>query len=151
MATTKSNSNIKPEKVIVLWGNGNCGKTTTIKIVIDLLKQSGGKETVLQQGKKDVTSVINWNGKTIGICTVGDARTCQEQAYNLLGKNCDVYIFTSRSKGETVKFIFDNFSNTPIIWHEKWSVFKNHFTRTMPSHILDEVNEMQARKIVDLI
>ncbi len=139
---------MKPEKVIVLQGVAGIGKTTTLKVVIDLLKQQGGKVTVLYKERIDVTAKVDFNGKTVGICTSGDSLDCIKYGYDLLGPDCDIYIFATRTKGEAVDFVQDTFSKCPIIWHAKWYVLEYSHTCVNISTLRDEVNKLQADVII---
>ena len=150
----KSNSNIKPEKVIALWGRANSGKTETLRIVIDNLLQTGGqilKGTVPTDPTTDALVKLSWNGKIIGIGTEGDSRVILENSYNYLGADCDVYIFATRSRGGTVDFITGTFNNSLILWHTKWHIeAKNKvFASFVP--VCDAVNKLQADEIVKMI
>ena len=56
--------------IFVLFGKGNCGKTTTLRLLIDLLSSS----QQLPQNKADVRVIVEYKGKYIYISTYGDVK-----------------------------------------------------------------------------
>ena len=150
----KNSSNVNPEKVIVLWGRANSGKTETLRICIDILLQTGGqilKGTVPANPTTDALVKLSWNGKTIGIGTEGDSREILENSYNNLGVDCDVYIFATRTRGGTVDFIIDNFNNSLILWHTKWYIEAKNEVFASFNSVCGVINKLQADEIVKTI
>lgn len=95
--------------VIILKGNQDRGKTSTLKILRDLLlKESSTKvvdESVIFDDGDDFSIVIDLNGKLVGIVTIGDPG-CEEQFKTglnfCISKSCDVIIVASRTQ-ENIK------------------------------------------------
>ena len=56
--------------IFVLFGESNCGKTTTLRLLIDLL--SGCQQ--LPKNKGDVRAIVDYEGKYIYISTYGDVK-----------------------------------------------------------------------------
>ena len=65
-------------QVITVTGESDAGKTTLIKYLFEQLKNSGGEVLFIKnnigQNYEDFEAVLFWNGKKIGICSIGDAQ-----------------------------------------------------------------------------
>ncbi len=59
----------KISKVIVLYGSGNIGKTTTLRMVIDMLNK-----VELSYSRKDVRTTCHYKGKIVDITAWGDKK-----------------------------------------------------------------------------
>ena len=80
------------KKIIVVYGNSNTGKTTTIGNIYDeLVKQ---KARVIKSKKRndgDFTAVLYWRSLSIAISSMGDYRTTVDEYVRRFVKN-DVFI-----------------------------------------------------------
>lgn len=139
-------------KIIKLKGTGGTGKTTTLKLLADKLKTLGAKEKARYQTNKngDIAVVTEYNNKTIGIVTAGDVKVSLTYGYGLLGPNCDVYIFSCRTKGVTTDWIDKTFSNCEIIEYGKWYVNTNTNVNLI-NNIRNSANESQVDSIITLL
>lgn len=117
-------------KVIILKGNKDRGKTSTLKMLRDLLlTESMAKvvdELIFEDGT-DFSIVIEQNKKLIGIVSIGDPGYEEQFKAGLnfcISKSCDIIIVASRTQ-ETI-----NEEKTPygIIWElvdqEEWDAFE---------------------------
>lgn len=119
------------KKILVLSGVADCGKTSTLLIVIEELKQLGCKLNIIKKTKPrsnpnpDITAIIELDQTKIVIVTIGDAKYLIEREliragiittseskkevtkdfFKILESHCDILICASRSKGETISFI----------------------------------------------
>ena len=81
------------EKLIILQGNPNIGKTTTLLRVIDFLKKARGFVPINHPGSgKDQRVLLkNDQGFLIAICTAGDSLEVIEENYCFfLNTECNV-------------------------------------------------------------
>ena len=116
-------------KIIVLVGESNSGKTSTIKVLADLLlsckyggvlvnisdkkrqrscidevkmKSCGG--SLASSYKGDITIKIKWNHLLIGITSFGDDVKSIESKYEILS-DCDVFICGAHPVGDTIDYV----------------------------------------------
>lgn len=90
------------EKIIALYAASNRGKTTTLKILIELLALVSEYYCVWEGSDAWGRFVIN--GKKVSVCTSGDTGDIvKENIENY--KDCDIFISASRTKGGTVNEI----------------------------------------------
>ncbi|MCT7447013.1 hypothetical protein [Aliarcobacter skirrowii] len=135
-------------KVIALKNISNRGKTSTIKIVAEILYHK-----YLNQEKKfnsEVSDIIdiNINDKNICIAIIsqGDPGTGLIKKLNeKTAKQCDIIICATRTSGETVeavKEIVDK-NNGLLIWTTTYDVNDNNLQVKM--------NTLKAKQIIELI
>lgn len=140
-------------KIIKLRGIAQVGKTTTLLLLADRLKSLGANEISRQSvfnSRKDVAVKTEYNGKTIGIVTAGDSEDSVKEGYRLLGSGCDIYIFASRTKGNSSGWIDTTFSRCEIITFEKWGIYSNAVNNLI-STFQAVANEDQVRSLITLI
>ncbi|AEE15851.1 ATP-binding protein [Treponema brennaborense] len=91
-------------KVIGLYGRSNCGKTSTLNLLIDLLeeKTTGCKKPSPQNNVCDRRETISFNGKIVSICTAGDNENQLNENIKYFNKtNPDVAVSATRTSGKT--------------------------------------------------
>lgn len=88
-------------QVIILKGDQGKGKTTTLKLLLDLLIKNGAIFKAQsrnfyrwQQGKRagDIWTIVEYNDKIIYISTVGDYPKLIEDAFKEARSVCDINI-----------------------------------------------------------
>lgn len=98
------NVNFATKVLLVLYGKGSCGKTSTLRNLIDLLC---GQPIITKT--KDCRIVIDYKGHVVGVCTAGDDKNNIEKNYEwfttktLNGKPIEICIMASREKGDAYK------------------------------------------------
>lgn len=132
------------EKVIVLRGVNNSGKTTTLNMVIDLLLQRGLPEK--EMPVVDERIAIGYNGKLIVVATYGDGLRHINENLDFLKYYCDhvdVFITATWSQGETVGRMeeFANEQNADLCIIDKTYCPENSFI----------ANKEDAKRIIELI
>ncbi len=120
-------------KVICFKGNGNTGKSTIIKKILNEFFNI----SLIPKDKKDFSLYFSYSNKKIGICSYGDNKKAMERWLKPLKENnCDIIICASRTKGEGIRFIENNFGTSNIVYitcdgnyndNEKISKFKKIF------------------------
>lgn len=82
--------------IIVLQGMPNTGKTGTINLVWDLLRNNGGVSTNRQPyggDPNDFIDTVLWNNLKIGILSMGDLSTpIANEIRNFNSQKCDVVV-----------------------------------------------------------
>jgi hypothetical protein len=92
------------EKLIILQGNPNIGKTTTLLRFIDFLKKERGfvPNNPPGGGKDQRVLLRNDKGFSVAICTAGDSLEVIEENYRFFLKNeCNVMISACSINVET--------------------------------------------------
>lgn len=105
------------KKIIALYGAGNRGKSTTLKMVYKSLRasfelmpekdvQSDKHGKFFLEESSDVRAIFIVNGTRVGLESQGDPNRRLEESLPFFKKNgCDVIACTSRSRGMTVEWI----------------------------------------------
>ena len=101
-------------KVIALQENEKRGKTTTLKILIDIIGHREDATFVAKRTKytnsKDTWAIFNLNGKIVAITTRGDTRKCiEDDLKNMLKETAhiDVFVCAVHESGQTVECVND--------------------------------------------
>ena len=91
------------KKIIALQGRAQCGKTSTLNLLIDLLTVATSKHTSMPLPHKgDRHEIFKINGVTVGIATGGDTQAIVKQNCLFFQQNnCDVAFSAIRTKGKT--------------------------------------------------
>lgn len=139
-------------KIIVLYGKGHCGKTTTLNLLIEKLISSdavvlGGMPA--SNPEENCWIVLEYQGRRIGIITVGDDGKILDDYFHKLSTDCDIYVCASRTKGSSCKYITDTFPS--ILWLEKWSVSQEGNTTASLKKLRSDANEKQAWGLITAI
>lgn len=106
--------------IIALRGRGNSGKSTTIRLLYDLLLQNGYQiiSSNLNTVGGDFVAVFSKNGKTIGVTSSGDTYDLvHDRLDELVNSNCNICLCACRTfdrvpPGTNAAIIeFKNYSN----------------------------------------
>lgn len=145
----------KDSKLIVLQGKGNRGKTETLNLLIRKLCDLFGAALINPPMKPGLNenndALLFYNGKRIGITTVGDDSGILEKSLSSLGSNCDLYICACRRRGSSKAYLEDRFSGHIIMWQDKWSVLEWSGTTAGLRGLQSKANDLQAHALVDAI
>lgn len=135
------------KKIIALKGKHNCGKTTTIGMLHELLVNSNKYEltdTTFKKIKKDFISVFKKGNITIGITSKGDTEDLVGDALKILIEihKSNICICACRTSGGTHVAI-DGYTEYESIFIDK-------------THGIDEAHEKtantnDAKKLFDMI
>lgn len=141
------------KKVIVLWGNGGIGKTTTLNLLIEKLSKIGtmidGK--IAKKPTDNTWAVFDYNGKRVAVITVGDDYAILDKYFKKIKTDCDIYVCASRSKGSSVDYIRNRFANGYIMWQRKWNISEEHGKLNSFSNLIDLLNEKQVEGLIETI
>ena len=134
-------------KVICIYGKHESGKTETIRMIHNLLKEKG-KVLLHQPNGEDFASVIQLGEKRVGIISVGDSKDDIEKGYEIIKDfNCTIIIRAARSRGETKKIVFEKTAD--ILWIKKPSLeISNRKINVAFKDCSDKINEQTAVYVV---
>ncbi len=108
--------------LLALRGAGNRGKSTTLRMLIDMVK-SAYPSAILEEKrfKIDITIVITIGKKKVGIETQGDPNSrLEESLKRFVEIGCKVIVCASRTYGQTVEIVSKAAeSGYNIRWFEK--------------------------------
>lgn len=136
--------------IIALRGKSQTGKTTTLKKLIEIIKEKGHGVTTLEQYKNDIVIVVEINGKNVGITTRGDFKSYLATDFAEFEKwSCELFVCACRSKGETVDFLEKQSKGGTLIYHGEWYIEPKD--RTDLASDIDKANTYQAQMIYDEI
>ena len=90
---------------VALYASANKGKTTTLKLLIENLKVSGGAvvaEKPIVDGSQDMLFCCKYRGKTIGVATGGDEGPILQIAFHFFRTyNCDIVFCATRTRSDS--------------------------------------------------
>lgn len=120
--------------IIVIYGRANEGKTSTLRLFYELL---GGN---LKNEKLDIFETILFLEKLIGFISESDPgnetlKKFIKRVLELIEKECEYLILTSRTKGKVVKFI-DKIANKHdynVVW--KSTTFSPNLNHNLINHL----------------
>lgn len=88
-------------RIIVIYGHHDCGKTETINFIRELIRQNGGvslSSNPPYTGDKPET--FHFKGQIVCVCPGGDSAQIVTDNFNYAySKNADIIITASRSRG----------------------------------------------------
>ena len=117
-------------KIIVVKGNPNSGKTTSIRLVYDILLYLGAEIDIARKYGKthiDFDTELLYNGKRIAICSAGDVLKNIHKTINR-HEGCDILVTASRNfKQSSLDSIFAQY-DVKYIKKEKRGDEENIFT-----------------------
>lgn len=100
------------KKIIALQGDAGTGKTSTITILYNLLKNANYSDVKPRARKShDFFAIVKKGGKTVGISTYGDNTQKIRgsiQCFTLPQYSCDIIVCACHNTGATVRAL-----NTP--------------------------------------
>lgn len=144
-------------KIIALFGRSSSGKTETLNLLIDQMRENGYRFVCGDSSKNsnDRYCVLEHNGKKIGITTQGDDDSYLKNPFEfMMNKSCDWYICAARNKGSSVNFIKRLTENGTLFWHRKWTVSmveNGKYNDILCSKFRNKVNSAQAEGLLNFI
>ena len=114
-------------RLIALYGRSNCGKSDTLNRLKEQLRQAGTSVSRIPHPDSDKPETFLYKGLTVCVAPGGDVREIVEGNLRYFtGKQCDVAVTASRTKGGTVDALTEFAANNGIgiDWveksHENW-------------------------------
>ena len=135
---------------VALYAAGNRGKTTTLKILIENLKENGAKvleEKPVWEGSPDLLFSCKYKGKTVGVATGGDIQVLVEKAFAFFDTyNCDIVFCATRSRSDS--YSWQSFSEKTSSRHIRVLCVRK---REVGEKDRERVNSEQARELMAMI
>ena len=134
-------------KVLIIFGVGNSGKTSSIKQIYNDLMAAGAKEKYFDKdNKKDFLAILEYQDKIITINSAGDndgevANGLKELEKQLPKEKWDYHICASRTKGGSIKAIQKNFLPEERIWFDSFKL----------ENPTDAHYQTQSQRVIDII
>ena len=86
-------------RIIGLYGHANCGKSATLNMLKELLRDAGRSISSQPHPNSDTPETFGYNGLIVCVATGGDTRAIVESNCRYFKKKkCDVAISATRSK-----------------------------------------------------
>ena len=83
--------------IICIFGNEDCGKTSSIVELHNLLLHQGCLDVAPKRQSDDVYAVVEKSGIVIGISSIGDPNTDQKKLIEeLINNGCDIIVCAAR-------------------------------------------------------
>lgn len=137
-------------KIICLFGKADSGKTTTLKMVFDLLKDKLDVLADLSEGN-DITIVLSDEKKKIAIISAGDSEDDLKKGFNAVTVFApELVICAARSKGETRKFVYEQ-SDDILMLSKSYLEIKGNGVSGKSDEFCREINYQTAIYIVEEI
>ena len=127
--------------ILALRGRANCGKTTTLRYLLDIFKANGAEvicEESLDKKGSDCRAKLIFCGKAIFLTTRGDNGDNLEEDY-LSSNGCDLFICAARENGDTPKFVWAK--GDPWIMERKWKL--PHSDKAEAKTMLNAIDETE--------
>lgn len=135
---------MKTSKIIVLYGSGNIGKTTTLCMMIDMLN---GAE--LSYSRKDVRTTCHYKGKIVDITTYGDNKfELLKNVKYFREHHCDIAITAARSYGGTHDVIREYAKEIGLDAEKDIVWVKKEVSENREGNKMEEINKNDAYRIV---
>lgn len=124
------------------YASANWGKTSVLQKVISNLGTP--IEPIITDGK-DSFACFSINGKTVAVATQGDPGSKQsEWLKRAVQKGAAIVVCAARSKGETIKNVYDEMQEYDEIWFQNFNAYKD-----LP--FIDDMNDIMADAVIKLI
>ncbi|WP_421853380.1 hypothetical protein [Marinomonas sp.] len=113
------------ERVFVLYGTSNSGKTSTLNELIEILRVSSD-EIILDDNidNNDHRFVCFANGKYVGVSTQGDCGTQVQEHLDVIEKHCNIIFCATRTRGITCAHVVERFGDK-LTWIQNLTMY-NH-------------------------
>ena len=145
-------------KLLVLWGKGSRGKTTTLNLVIEKMVKLYHAKNVAGGMPNNLAAncwiVLEFQNKKIGFITAGDSENEIKTRLNAMDAqcpDCDLYVSASRTKRSSCEYLKSNFTGHEIVWIEKEGVTSNHGNTKEIQLLQNKANDVQSCLIIEAI
>lgn len=138
------------KKIIGLYGRANCGKSSTLKKLIQIFEEcpNAHKEEKFEEFNGDFRITFTFKDKCVCVATGGDDKSIIEENCNYFKNNkFDIAISATRAAGGTCDSLndFATEHNGKMIWHKKYIESFDY------KKYQDEINELEAKELFEYI
>lgn len=132
------------KRIIALYGHSNCGKSQTLHILKNILREKGESLSHNLLFTADERETFCYNDKIICITPAGDdAATMQRNIEYFENHNGDILITSSRSKGAT-RDILKEYAHSQCIKVE-WKI------KSVEYYLGKDIQQLCNEKVAELI
>jgi len=107
------------QRLFVLYGRQNSGKTCTIKKACELFsaQENASVLSCEKVDEEDMVCIVEINGTKVGFSSGGDIREHVENGLVKL-KDCEIVVCATRQKGPSMHYIYEYIGSTghPLYW-----------------------------------
>ena len=144
------------EKTIIAnCGEGNKGKTSSIRTLYRKLCEATGKEDQEKEAeqKEDICEVVKINEVFVGISSFGDTRqVIKEHIDELKGKGCEIIVTACRNNHGMIKLLKECAQGYRLMRTSNARLYEEgKGTTEIPADIIDHFNDQWAEEIAKLI
>lgn len=110
------------DRIIGLYGHGDCGKSETLNYLKEMLRDEGISISLKPHPWSEKPETFKYKGKVVCVAPGGDTiSVLLDNIEYFKEKNCDVAITATRCKGDTVKVLREYASSDNIVieWVQK--------------------------------
>ena len=135
--------------IIVLQGKNGCGKTTTIKKLVEKLIADGKGQFVCCQDKvkaennKDFCVPVLYNGVLLAITTRGDTEQCIKPPYEKYNGFAKIFVCAAHEDGDTAALV--------NCWSKQQQVVCVKKAKTDVYEEREKANEQKAQELYNLV
>ena len=109
-------------RIIALYGHANCGKSATLNMLKELLREAGKSVSSKPHPWSEEPETFKYKGMIVCVAPGGDTKTIVESNVRYFkSKNCDVAISATRTSGGSVEALqhIEQEKQTKIEWIRK--------------------------------
>ncbi|SDG63352.1 hypothetical protein SAMN04487901_106137 [Prevotella communis] len=109
-------------RIIGLYGHANCGKSATLNMLKELLREAGKSVSSKPHPWSEEPETFEYKGIIVCVAPGGDTKTIVESNVRYFkSKNCDVAISATRTSGGSVEALqhIEQEKQTKIEWIRK--------------------------------
>lgn len=135
-------------RVIGLYGHSNCGKSATLNILKELLREAGRSVSSEPHPGGDVPETFEYKGLKVCVAPGGDNKeVIRGNVRYFKSKSCDVAFSATRCKGGSVLELqkYANEMDAKIEWIPK--SYEYNLSKTTQLHCNQETAEVLLSKI----
>lgn len=146
------------DKKLVIFGAGWRGKTTIVSNICNKILRLGAKSLFYQKDENnDFVSVIEFNSKFIGFCSVGDYGEAVKDDVKLLEKKIseleieklDYLVCATRTQGSSVDALNKYVKDSHTYWFDSLNLY--YHGDNVSVNIIDCYIEFQTKRIMEFI
>lgn len=142
---------MKTKTIIALQGPPNRGKSLTIGILFDLMKDNGYEVIMDKKRKtsKDFFVILKKNGVLVGICSYGDEKyLIQDRCNRFIDAGCEIIVCACHTDGPTVDAVrsFRGFSPVFVVKTETTLKFQNQENTRDANKLLEMINSLYGNR-----
>lgn len=128
------------QRIIVLIGHSNCGKSHTLNILRELIRNNGGVSISANppyNGEK--TETFRYKDQVIALCPGGDnIKIIRRNINYAYSKNADVLITASRTRGQALSYLESEANKNNIQIIKYYKSLEYHLSSETQTHCNEE-------------